>query len=383
MTTHVRAAARPRRRSRSPAGRGGARSPAGSARWCASSLISSASSGRRAHSTVGTVVRRQVGHRRAPRTTTDDCDPDAHGPQPTAIGPGGTGRGAGGRSVAGPVRPWRAHGRCRARRATVTRAVAHSPVPAVVVVPVKAFDAGQGPALGSAAAPRAAPSWPGPWPRSSSPPRPRCPAWCVACDDEDVADWARGRGAAVAWTPGTGPQRRGGRGGRPRPRRGHRPGGHRPRRPALRLGPGPARPGRRPDEVRRSCPTATAGGTNVMSVPTDAGIRALPTAPAPSAATAPRRDAAGLRFVEVRRPSTSGWDVDEPDDLDVPAHLGPLPGRSTDGMTPPTDRPGPRTCPCPPARWSIVAHPDDAEFQAAAPRWPSGPGRGAWSTTWC
>ncbi|MHB1138222.1 MAG: hypothetical protein ACYC2O_04640, partial [Microthrixaceae bacterium] len=60
-------------------------------------------------------------------------------------------------------------------------------------------------------------------------------------------------------------------------------------------------------------------GTNVLSVPTDAGfvfsygVGSL------------RRhlDEAARRGLRVRRASSDllGWDVDEPDDLDVPAHL--------------------------------------------------------------
>lgn len=143
----------------------------------------------------------------------------------------------------------------------------------------------------------------------------------VACDDPTVADWAAGRGASVAWTPGLG----------------------------LNGAVGECVEQLTAAGVRRvvvahaDLPFATGlgdlavadedevllvsdrrhDGTNVASVPTGHGFRFRY---GPGSLHAHRAEAArcGLR-VRVVESEELGWDVDEPSDLDVPARLGTLP----------------------------------------------------------
>jgi 2-phospho-L-lactate guanylyltransferase len=141
----------------------------------------------------------------------------------------------------------------------------------------------------------------------------------VACGDEDVAAWARGRGAAVAWAPGTdlnGALRaavdRSRDAGIARVVIAHAD---------LPFASGLARlADAGPDEVL-AVADRHGRGTNVMSLPTDAGME-LCFGPGSLAAHRAAAQAAGLRFVEVDEPALA-WDVDEPADLDPPAALGP------------------------------------------------------------
>jgi len=144
----------------------------------------------------------------------------------------------------------------------------------------------------------------------------------VVCDDDDVATWARDGGAAVVWTPGLGLN------------------GAVTEAVARLAGAGIARAvvahadlpfaaglaelaDADPDEVVL-VPDRRRDGTNVLSVPTSAGF-----AFSYGAGSFDRHVAeaarCGLR-VRVVDAEHLGWDIDEPADLDVPAHLGVLPG---------------------------------------------------------
>ena len=71
----------------------------------------------------------------------------------------------------------------------------------------------------------------------------------------------------------------------------------------------------------------------------------------------------GLR-VRVVRVEGLGWDIDEPGDLDTPAHLGrPARSRDVNGATTTSSS---TDLAVPSSALVIVAHPDDAEFQAGA-----------------
>ena len=143
----------------------------------------------------------------------------------------------------------------------------------------------------------------------------------VVCDDEDVAAWAREQGAAVVWTPGTGLNGavagavdRARDAGVARVVVAHAD---------LPFATGLAELAvAEPDEVVL-VPDRRRDGTNVLSVPTDAGFVF-----AYGAGSFGRHLAETERIGRRARVVASeqlGWDVDDPEDLEVPAHLGMLP----------------------------------------------------------
>lgn len=194
-----------------------------------------------------------------------------------------------------------------------------APPAAVVVVPVKAFDRAKvrlAPALdppGRAALARAMAE------RVLHAAAPLAVA--VVCEDDEVADWARSHGAAVVWTPGTGldgavaaaVDRLAAAGvGRAVVAHADLPFA----RDLAEL----AEAG--PEEVVL-VPDRRRDGTNVASVPTGSGFRfAYGPGSFERHAAEARTRGLTLRVVEVEH---LGWDVDEPDDLAAPAHLGALP----------------------------------------------------------
>lgn len=129
----------------------------------------------------------------------------------------------------------------------------------------------------------------------------------VTCDDEDVAAWARSRGAAVAWTPGT--DLNGAvtaavaMSGTDRVVVAH---ADLPR--ARDLG------GVVGTEGVVLVPDRRDDGTNVLSVPVDAGFR-FAYGPGSFARHVAIAASLGLA-VTVLRPDDLTWDVDEPADLD-------------------------------------------------------------------
>jgi 2-phospho-L-lactate guanylyltransferase len=147
------------------------------------------------------------------------------------------------------------------------------------------------------------------------------PAWCV-CDDDEVAAWATEHGARVEWTPGLGLN------------------GAVQESLARRRAAGVTRAviahGDLPfatdlasfadadDDEVVVVPDRRRSGTNVLSLPTTGGFQV---AYGIDSFALHRQEAArrGLRWREVDA-ERLGWDVDEPADLDVPAHLGILPG---------------------------------------------------------
>jgi 2-phospho-L-lactate guanylyltransferase len=147
------------------------------------------------------------------------------------------------------------------------------------------------------------------------------PVWCV-CDDEDVRDWAASVGAQVEWTPGLGlngavqtaTARRGAAGvARVVVAHGDLP-----------FAAGLADLAVAGDHEALLVPDRRGRGSNVVSVPTGAGFRF-----AYGEGSLERHLAEAARCglsVRVVRAEHLGWDVDEPDDLDVPDHLGRLPG---------------------------------------------------------
>ena len=194
------------------------------------------------------------------------------------------------------------------------------PADAVVVVPVKAFglakvrlsdvlDGDQRAALARAMAGRVV---------AAAAPL----GVTVVCDDDGVADWARAAGAAVVWTPGLGLN-------------GavtaavHRLAGAGVARAVVAHADLPfaadlaALAAAEADEVVL-VPDRRHDGTNVLSVPTASGFVFAYGA---GSLDQHRAECArlGLR-VRVVDAEHLGWDVDEPADLDVPAHLGMLPG---------------------------------------------------------
>ena len=144
----------------------------------------------------------------------------------------------------------------------------------------------------------------------------------VVCDDDVVAEWARGAGAAVVWTPGLGlngavteaVQRLDGAGIR-RAVVAHAD---------LPFASGLAQLAVADDDEVVLVPDRRLDGTNVLSVPTGSGFQF-----GYGVGSFDRhRDEAercGLRS-RVIRIEHLGWDVDEPGDLDVPDHLRNLPG---------------------------------------------------------
>lgn len=134
----------------------------------------------------------------------------------------------------------------------------------------------------------------------------------VACDDEEVAIWAEGVGAAVAWTPGLGLNGAVTAGvealaatGFDRVVVSH---ADLPRARDL-----PAVAG---TEGVVAVPDRHEDGTNVLTVPTDAGFRF---AYGPGSFARHQAEAARLCLpLTVLRPSDLTWDVDVPDDLEHP-----------------------------------------------------------------
>jgi len=185
--------------------------------------------------------------------------------------------------------------------------VAHSPAPAVVVVPVKAF--GQAKARLAAALP---PEGRAELARTMAEVVLDAAAplgVVVACDDEDVAAWAPGTDLNGALRAAVDRSRDA---GIARVVIAHAD---------LPFASGLARlADAGPDEVL-AVADRHGRGTNVMSLPTDAGME-LCFGPGSLAAHRAAAQAAGLRFVEVDEPALA-WDVDEPADLDPPAALGP------------------------------------------------------------
>lgn len=143
----------------------------------------------------------------------------------------------------------------------------------------------------------------------------------VVCDDPDVADWARGRGAAVAWTPGldlngalAAAVDASAAAGIGRVVIAHAD---------LPFARDLARLAEVPGGTVAMVSDRRGDGTNVMSLPTGSGMR-LCYGPGSFAAHRAAAVAAGL-VVEVIDDEALAWDVDEADDLRPPAHLGPLP----------------------------------------------------------
>lgn len=147
------------------------------------------------------------------------------------------------------------------------------------------------------------------------------PAWCV-CDDDEVRDWALDAGAQVEWTPGLGlngavqtaVERRAADG---------------TRRVVVAHGDLPFAAGLAElaptvGDTMLIVPDRRGTGSNVVSVPTDAGFRfAYGEGSFERHCTEAARCGLEVRIVRAEH---LGWDVDEPDDLDVPARLGALPG---------------------------------------------------------
>jgi 2-phospho-L-lactate/phosphoenolpyruvate guanylyltransferase len=146
----------------------------------------------------------------------------------------------------------------------------------------------------------------------------------VVCDDDAVADWARAAGAAVVWTPGLGlngavttaVQRLAGAGVA------RAVVAHADLPFAADLA---ALADAGADEVLL-VPDRRRDGTNVLSVPTSSGFVFSYGAGSFDQHRA-ECSRLGLR-ARVVDAEHLGWDVDEPADLDVPAHLGVLPGGS-------------------------------------------------------
>lgn len=152
------------------------------------------------------------------------------------------------------------------------------------------------------------------------------PVWCV-CDDAEVADWAAAHGATAEWTPG-----RGLNGAVQEAVARRRADGF--ARVIVAHGDLPFAAGLaslavvRDDEVVL-VPDRRGEGTNVVSVPTTAGF-----------VFAYGPDSLARHVTEARRcgltPRTEviehlGWDVDRPEDLEAPAHLGTLPAPTPSG----------------------------------------------------
>lgn len=150
------------------------------------------------------------------------------------------------------------------------------------------------------------------------------PVWCV-CDDPAVRDWAVAHGAGVEWTPGLGlngavqeATTRRGDAGATRVVVAHGD---------LPFAAGLAELADADDQEVVLVPDRRGHGSNVVSVPTGAGFRF-----AYGEGSLERHLAEAARCgltVRLVRAEHLGWDVDEPDDLDVPDHLGRLPGATT------------------------------------------------------
>ena len=141
----------------------------------------------------------------------------------------------------------------------------------------------------------------------------------VTCDHDDVRQWALDMGHEVDWTPGLGlngavnatVERLATR-GIPRVIVAH---ADLPfARNLARLADGPA---------VTLVPDRHEDGTNVMSVPTDAGWTFRY---GPGSFALHREEAARLGLeVRVLRDRALAWDIDHPEDLDAPVELGPVP----------------------------------------------------------
>lgn len=206
-----------------------------------------------------------------------------------------------------------------------------TPPPVVVLIPVKAFTAAKTRLAGSLdpeQRARLARSMATAVVRAAAP----LPV-TIVCDDDDVADWARAMGASVEMTPGVGlngavteaVERLRARG---------------VRRAVVAHGDLPFAKGfdhfaddPHGDEVV-VVPDRRRSGTNVLSVPTDRGF-----------GFSYGTDSLELHLAEAARLGLPvrvltlddlGWDIDEPDDLLVPEHLGTLDTGPAPG--PPIDR---------------------------------------------
>lgn len=163
------------------------------------------------------------------------------------------------------------------------------------------------------------------------------PVWCI-CDDPDVAEWAESRGAGVQWTPGldlnAAVQTASAAladSGVARVVVAH---GDLPFAAAL------AGLADAATDEAVIAPDRRSQGSNVVSVPTDVGFRfAYGEGSFERHCAEARRRGLSVRVV---RDEHLAWDVDEPDDLDAPPHLGPLPG-PTAGATIPQHEPEPGT----------------------------------------
>lgn len=150
----------------------------------------------------------------------------------------------------------------------------------------------------------------------------------VVCEDDDVASWARGVGAAVEWTPGLGlngavqeaVRRVAARGVR-RVVVAHSD---------LPFARGLAELADATDDEVVLVADRRGQGTNVLSLPTGTGFEF-----AYGTGSFPRHVAEAERLgLRVRRLDSEhlGWDVDEPDDLHVPTRLGETSPLVVDGL---------------------------------------------------
>lgn len=147
------------------------------------------------------------------------------------------------------------------------------------------------------------------------------PVWCI-CDDDEVATWAAEHGARVEWTPGLGLNgavqaavARQAAAGTGRVVVAHAD---------LPFASDLASLADAADDEVVLVPDRHGLGSNVVSVPTGAGFRF-----AYGQGSFERHCAEAVRCglrLRIERAEHLGWDVDEPVDLDVPAHMGPLPG---------------------------------------------------------
>lgn len=147
----------------------------------------------------------------------------------------------------------------------------------------------------------------------------------VVCDDDEVAAWARTRGAEVEWTPGLGlngavqtaiDRRREAGVARAVVAHGDLP-----------FAEGLTEFAVADDDELVIAPDRRGRGSNVVSLPTGSGF-VVAYGDGSFERHCAEAAARGLR-VRVVHNEGLGWDVDEPDDLQVPPHLGALPGGPT------------------------------------------------------
>ena len=136
----------------------------------------------------------------------------------------------------------------------------------------------------------------------------------VVCDDDDVARWASGHGAQIIWTPGLGLN------GAVQAAT--------EQVAAAGIGRAVVVHADLRSDVVALTPDRRRDGTNVVSVPTRSGFRFAYGAGSFDAHCA-EAERCGLVVVTVEAEHLA-WDVDRPDDLTPPDHLGqlPLPGVS-------------------------------------------------------